>query len=276
MRRILIGVLALAGCEPGGAAIQVPEPEATTAEGEGWFDEPWETPGTVGTEPDWSAYDDATVEIVSPQPGETVPWGESYPYEAVVTNPAGDVLSVDAVTWTARDDLDFHGEALAFDDDGLGVGMHEVSVVVDLPSGDRLGHTVGGVRVQSPWAGTYAGLFKVDGTVNNITIACTGSGTVVFGPLGQLGTGGADCVVSLLAISIPMTWNLELENTDGVITGTGGVELVGIFTWDLPADGVIDPITQTADVSFEGPIPFIGSLSASFEAPRISLDSGLE
>ena len=89
--------------------------------------------------------------------------------------------------WFSSLDPDFESDRLAFDAEGLDLGTHALTIVVDLPNGDRVAHSVAGVKVQSEIAGTYAGLFSVDGTVNNITITCTGAAVMVLDARGRGG-----------------------------------------------------------------------------------------
>lgn len=275
-----LAALALAACGPGSVALEgldgstpivtteLPEPSPP---GTGWTDAPYATWSEATDAPDLSAYDGAWARIVSPLPGAVVPLDEMQHYEVIVRNPAGDELEPSAVFWQSSLDPDFYSDAAAFDSDTLAIGTHDLTVLVDLPNGNRVAHSVTNVKVQSPYTGVYAGLFSVDGTVNNITITCTGAALVDLGAQGVIGTGDADCLVSLLGIDVPMNWVFDLENTDGEITGTGGVNLLNIFTYDIPVTaGSVDPEGNGLQVDFAGPIPFIGELSAFLDAPRVA------
>jgi hypothetical protein len=272
--------LALSACAPGSVTIDTTDPGTIVTTpvpdvpppGTGWTDAPYATWSQPDPEPDWSAYDGAWARIVSPMPGAVVPWEEMQHYEVIVRNPAGDELEPDAVFWQSSADPDFTGDEASFDSDTLELGTHDLTVLVDLPNGSRVAHSVSGVKVQSLYAGTYAGLFSVDGTVNNITVTCTGAALVDLGAQGVIGTGEADCLVSLLGIDVPMTWLFDLENVDGEVTGTGGVDLLGFFTYDIPVTGgSVDPEGAGLQVDFAGPIPFVGELSAFLDAPRVAL-----
>jgi len=241
-----------------------------TALGEGWTDEAsaWTE---EDTEPDFSAYEGAYARIVSPQAGSLVPIGELQTYTVEVRSPDGQLLTPTGVIWQSNIDPDFQGTEASFETDAIDPGVHTLTALVDLPNGVRLAHSVAGVRVQDPAAGVYAGLFSVDGTVNRITITCTGNALVAFGDLGFVGEGDADCLVSLLGVDVPMTWLFDLENDGGVIHGTGGVDLLGWFTYDIPvSEGTLDADAGTLKVDFDGPIPFIGELSAFLDAQRVA------
>lgn len=275
-----IALSSLAACGPGSVQLEsadgpaslvtteVPEPAPP---GTGWTDAPYATWSEPTESDDLSAYDGAWARIVSPLPGDIVPLDEPQLYEVIVRNPAGDELAPEAVFWQSSADPDFYGDAASFESDTLTLGTHDLTVLVDLPNGTRVAHSVSNVKVQSLYAGTYAGLFSVDGTVNNITITCTGAALVDVGTQGVIGTGDADCLVSLLGIDVPMNWLFDLENIDGEVTGTGGVDLLGFFTYDIPVTGgSIDPEGKGLQVDFAGPIPFIGELSAFLDAPRVA------
>ena len=244
-----------------------------TAVGEGFTGEPlaWtEEP----TEPDWSAYEGAFARIVSPAPGSVVPIDGSTLFEVEVRSPDGTLLTPSSVIWQSSIDPDFGSDAGGeplYETAAIDPGVHTITTLVDLPNGVRLAHSIGGVRAQHSAAGTYAGLFSVDGSVNNIVITCTGAALLEVGDLGVAAEGDGDCLVSLLGLDVPLTWLFELENDAGIIDGTGGVDLLGFFTYDIPVtSGAVDPATGVMDVEFAGPIPFIGELSAFLEAEKVA------
>lgn len=279
MRPIVL-LITLSACGPS-AGVLIDEgplgdsgdaPAIDTALGDGWTDEAFAW-STEEEEPDYSAYEDAYVRIVSPVSNTVIPVGEPQTYTVELRSPEGIPLSADGVTWQSSIDVDFGSSDLSFEYDNLDPGLHTLTALVDLPNGSRLAHSVSGIRVQDAAAGTYTGLFSVDGTVNNITITCTGAAEVAFGALGFVGEGDASCLISLLGVDLPMTWLFELEHVNGVVTGTGGVNLLGLFTYDIPVTGgTLEPTGNGLRVDFAGPIPFIGELSAFLDARRVSLD----
>ena len=46
----------------------------------------------------------------------------------------------------------------------LDIGIHSISATVELPNGDRLKETLGGIRIQSPLTGVYSGNANFDVT----------------------------------------------------------------------------------------------------------------
>jgi hypothetical protein len=133
---------------------------------------------------------------------------------------------------------------------------------------------VGGVAVQSAVAGTYAGLFSVDGSVTAVPISCTGSALIVLDQAGQTGEGDGDGVVSLLGLDVPMTWDFVLDSTGAELTGEASVDLVGFFSYDVPMTaGTVDPAGAGLALEFFASVPLVGDVSATVDAPRVSLDT---
>ena len=272
---VLMGIVGLIGCTPGDGILF--EEEETLAAGTDWTTDAWAdpTPATVTSETTDPKWDGASIRIISPDPADIVQLNNDQIYVAELVDAEGEPLALgDAeLAWFSSVDLDFWGDTLQFTSNSLAIGDHELTVVADLPNGDRIAHSIGGVRVQSEYAGTYSGLFSVDGEVQGFVITCTGVGSVNFGLLGSLGVGDGDCLVSLLGIDVPLTWVFDLENDGtGVIGGTAGVDLAGFFTYNFPAEGSLDPEGAGLTLSVDGTIPFVGPLSAFLNAPRTSLD----
>lgn len=267
----------MAACSTDGVDIPDADPTPTDGDptsGTGWETGPWEDPEEPEPVIDDAPYEGAYARIVTPRANEVIPAGEPFVFEVGAYAADGTLLETTGATWFASGDPDFESTELVFETATLAVGTHEITAVLDLPNGDRVAHAVGGVRVQSPFSGTYAGLFSVDGSVSQLTITCTGSALLVIGPEGDLGEGTGSCLVSILGIDVPMSWLFTLENDAGMLTGSAGVDLAGFFSYDIPMTaGVADPEGAGLELEFAGPIPFVGELSAFLEAPRISLEA---
>jgi hypothetical protein len=268
----------LAGC--GAASIGIEDGKSSTVvhsePGTGFSTGPWEEPVTSAPEEEPASYEGAYARILSPGPDSLVPLGQPYTYEVGLFAADGSPLELSppeiTITWFSSVDPDFGEPSLQFTTDAMAVGIHELTAVVDLPTGDRLAHSVGGVRVQSELAGTYAGLFSVDGSVNSIPVSCTGAAVVVVDVYGETGEGQGDCIVSLLALDVPMSWDFRLDSGT-TLTGEAGVDLLGIFSYDIPMTvGTVDPAGAGLELEFAGPIPLVGEMSAFLDAPRVSLD----
>jgi hypothetical protein len=267
-----IGWMALVlgvGCTPGTVAWDEPDADPRA---DGWAGEdPWEaasTPTEAGTE-DLSMYEGASLEVLSPAPGEVLPLEEPARFEAVLRDRSGSALTAQPVVWTSDVDQVWVGEGEAFDDDTLAVGLHAITAQTELPNGDRLAVSVGGVRRQSVNAGTYAGLFSVELDALGLVVTCTGVSTVVVEPLGQRGVGDGDCLMSALGIDLPLAYVYDLEIEQGDVTGLAAVEIFFVeYGW--PVTGTLDPIGEGFQLSFAGDVPLLGTLSAFVDAPRVS------
>lgn len=230
--------------------------------------------GDTGTAPDYSEYDGATLQIVSPQSGEFYPLGEGVPFEAHVLAADGSELPFDGIQWTTDIDSSWSGSGSRFTDD-LTVGLHDISAVAALPNGDRLGWTVGGVLVQAEDAGTYVGDLSVDFTVDYngtvVTTTCFGAATVIVDAWGQVATGDSSCNVSLLGYELNTTYQFDFDVADQQLDGQAILDLV-LFQSQFDATGAVGDGALSADWTNNllGYIDFTGQLDLS----RISRDTG--
>lgn len=228
-----------------------------------------------GDSDEFAAYDGADLRITAPGSGDLLLIEESHTFTAEVRDAAGVVMPYDAIAWSSSADAAWVPTGATFEDDTLAPGLHELTAEASLPNGDRVAHTIGGVRLQSKWAGTYAGLFTsaVHTQYQNqpITITCAGAAALVVDLLGEDVTGGADCVISLNGNDVPVTYVFELQNDDGELTGTANLDL--LFT-EVPyeATGAIDPETFELTLAFGGEIPVLGTTDGAVAADRVSLD----
>jgi hypothetical protein len=273
MRALL---LCLAGCGPASLALDE-EPGPTDGASTGWTGSPYEDPPTPGTETsDTAVYDGASLRILSPVSGAFLPLEETASFAAELVAADGTPLDGAGITWTSSVDPGWSGTGEAFDDTTLDVGIHDIAAEVALPNGDRLVYVSGGVLRQSTFAGTYSGLFSVDGNYNGLVFTCSGVGITVCEPYGTDITGDASCLVSVLGFDLPLSFVFELENAQGVITGTAGADLFGLFTYDFPATGTLAPVSDGLDVDFTGDVPLANiTITGVYEADRVSLDAGL-
>lgn len=269
MRSSLLLCLCLAACDPGAGALIDDE----TQSGLGWRDDLPDEPVDTGAAALDARYSDATLRIVNPVAGTLLPLNEPTDFVAELTSADGELLPAGDVLWTtsASDEWGGLGEAFAASD--LPLGVQELTAEVLLPNGDRLAHTVGGLRVQSLFSGTYAGLYSADGRFQGVTFTCNGSSTLRVNLEGTKATGDGDCLTSLLGIDIPLTFLFELDVlADGTLDGDAGADIFGLLTYDFPASGKIDPSKNRLTLDWAGTVPFVMEVSADLTAPRVSLD----
>lgn len=221
--------------------------------------------------PTFEAYDDATLRIVKPASGAFLAIEEAQAFEAELLDAAGAPLPFDDVTWTSSLEAGWAPVALAFDDQPLDVGVHDILAQAELPNGDRLAYAIGGVRVQSWYAGTYAGLFAADVITNGVTVVCGGAATLFVDMRGEKATGTAECTIGFNGIDLPATFLFDLDNDGGALTGVANIDL-GFFEVPLDATGSLDRTTGTAEIAFGGDVYGFAEIDGTVDADRVSLD----
>ena len=263
--------LLLVACEPG--AIQVDGLDAEP--GTGWVDSPWAGPTDTETEsPDLSEWEGARIEVTSPEAGEFIEWRSVTPFRAWIVSAQETLLELEDVEWSSDQDPNWFETGPSFDTDALPIGTHAFTATATLPTGAVLQHTVGGVLVQHAYGGTYTGLLDVDGTILNVPVSCVGVTLVVVDATGTTGTGDGDCIVSLLGLDLPLHYIYDLEIDEaGVVGGTAGADLLGLFTYNFPAEGTLDPNNGGLDLVFNGEVPLMGPLNGSTTAERVGLET---
>ncbi len=137
---------------------------------------------------------------------------------------------------------------------GFGVFTFEVSAA--LPNGDRLNTTIGGVRVQHPRAGIYAGSVAVDAVLTGLQIPLSSSclGSLVFdvGLDGRAiaGDGGCTLAFPIGGLSFDLAYAFEGAIVDPDASGDLLVD-AGFFDIPLGWEGSLGP-TGTLEASFDG------------------------
>lgn len=261
-------VVALVGCA---GAIGIDEARFSQD-----LDNPWAEPVVQGVDPaeDLARYEGAKLRIQSPGSGAFLPLEAVHSFEATLVDAEGEEIPYDDIAWTSDVDAGWFRAGARFEDNGLDVGIHALTAEAELPNGDSLAHTIGGVLIQSRYAGTYAGLFSVDVDYNDLTVTCVGSSLIVIDPYGEVAAGEGDCLVSLLGIDLPLRFLFDLEHEDGELEGVAGADVFGWFTFDFDAEGTVNPSGEGIALTFGGDATIV-DLDATLGAERISLDSGL-
>jgi len=229
----------------------------------------------VQEEEDFSQFDGATLEVLSPESGEFLPWEEEYRFEAVIYSADGEVLEFDEIEWASNSDDKWTPFGSLFLNDELDVGMHTLYATANLPNGDRLVYAVGGVRVQSRYAGTYAGTLTINATMGSdqgdFSVGCAGAVTLVVNATGEQINGEAGCILSLQGQTIETNYVLDVYNADGSLEGSAAVDFWG---WQIPMDFTGEANTAgTVTGGFASSIMGYLDLEGLLEAERISLDT---
>ena len=221
---------------------------------------------------DWEG---ATLEVVSPVSAEFIPWKEESRYEAVVYDAEGNPMDFDEIQWNSNIDENWAQIGGVFTDDSLNVGLHTITATAVLPNGNRLVYAVGGVRVQSPYAGTFAGTVIIDATTevdgSDFTVGCAGAATLVVDARGEGVQGEASCILSLQGQAIETFYILDLANTEGVVAGSAAVDL---GFWEVPMDFNGEASTDgVVTGNFAATVLGYMDISGQLDVSRVSLDT---
>lgn len=216
-------------------------------------------------------YANAVLRILTPTSGAFLALEEPHRFTAEVVDEAGAPLDFTDVTWTSSAQPAWAPIGLNITDKPLDVGLHDVTAQAALPNGDRLAYTIGGVRVQSWYAGTYAGLFNADVVTNGIAVVCGGAALIYVDVRGEKATGTAECTVGFNGIDIPVAFVFDLDNDAGDLSGVANVDF-GFFEVPLDATGSLDRVAGTAEITFGGDVYGFATIDGTVDADRVSLD----
>jgi hypothetical protein len=223
---------------------------------------------------DTSAWDGATLVVESPVSASFLPLGEDADFQATVYDAEGVATDFDEIDWSSDVDGSWAPVGHVFEDDSLGAGTHALTATAVLPNGNRLAYTVGGVLVQSAYAGVYSGTLTMavaieyDGTAYEF--GCSGAATLVIDAEGEAATGGANCLLSLMGYELDTVYDFALENDDGDLSGSTGLDLT-YYTLDLDTQGEVDEDGSLAG-EFSGDFAGYGDANGEFTATRITRD----
>ena len=217
-------------------------------------------------------WDGARLVIDTPQSGAFLPLGTESEFKATVYDKDGNATDFDQVDW--RSDVDTAWTLLGHDvsDSTLSVGRHAITAEAPLPNGDRLAYTVGGVLVQSPYAGIYTGTMSMNVSYDTYQVGCAGAANFTVDPTGTVVAGDATCELSLQGYALNGNYVLDLANAQGAISGDINLDLQ-FFQYPLPTAGTLSE-DGTFSASFEADINLGAAITITggIEATRISRD----
>lgn len=271
---LVAALLTLVACE--NQYVVGEEEEALVGTDDTDADEDTAPADTADTAPeeDWSEFDGARLVIKTPASGEFLAWGRDHDFTAEVQDADGNVLDFDDILWTSDVDDAWTLVGADLEDDSLDVGTHALTATADLPNGDRLAYTIGGVLVQSAYTGVYTGTISVnasgdyDGTT--YSAGCGGAITLVVDAYGETITGDAGCLLSLLGYELDTSYVFDLENDEGDIGGVAALDL-GWYQYEIDATGTVDEDGALA-LSFSQDVLGFVQLDAEVDATRVSRD----
>ena len=222
-------------------------------------------------EPTFPEFDGATLQVDSPVSGSIILLEEEAELEAVVLSAAGEPLDFDAIEWTTdrHEDILFEGRSGSA---GLDAGIHAITATAELPNGDRLQTTLGGIRVQGLHTGIYSGSLNMDlsGEFQGTPIAtsCAGALDFVVDMQGEVIQGAGECSLSLLVLgSIDVAYNVDGDIEENDAAGNVSLDL-GFFPLDLDWEGGFEN-EDTLVGSFEGQM-LMFDMEGTIDAHRVS------
>ena len=185
-------------------------------------------------------WDDATLVVEAPTSATFLPLGETHTFKATVYDATGNPKDFPDITWASDVDADWALVGQEITDSTLSVGSHSLTAEARLPNGDRLASTIGGVLVQSIYAGVYVGELQItatgeyDGTP--VAVGCSGPLTLVVRAEGDLAYGDAGCLISLLGYELDTTYIFDLSNDQGDLSGEAAIDLT-LFQYGVETFG---------------------------------------
>jgi len=219
-------------------------------------------------------WDATSLVLVAPRSGAFLPLGEAAPFEAHVLDASGADSGFEAITWSSSVDPAWTATGTVFQDASLPVGSHDITATARLPNGDRLATTAGGILVQSPYAGTYAGTVALSTTITwgdtPYTATCAGSATMAVTREGTAVNGSATCLLSVLTYELDVVLAVDADNDAGTLDGTVSADLT-MYAIDLPASGTVTE-EGVLVLDFAGEVPGFATFDGAIEATRITRD----
>jgi hypothetical protein len=185
------------------------------------------------SEEELELYDGAELVIDSPLSGDFIAIEDGGTLIARVVDAEGNELEFQDIQWATSVDDGWALEGPSHEGAELEIGTHALTATAVLPNGDRLAYTVGGVLVQSVYAGTYTGEMRVAVSAQGISTGCAGATTVVIDQTGEALYGLGSCFISIQGFDIDGAYVLEGDNDQGDMEGSVSVNLLG---FDVPMD----------------------------------------
>jgi hypothetical protein len=227
--------------------------------------------GEVPTEDAFPEFDGATLELISPLSGEILMLDEDAGFEAVVLSAAGEPMDFELISWSTDQDPEFSEEGREVSAP-LESGIHAITATAELPNGDRLQSTHGGIRVQGLHTGIYAGslIMELNGEFQGtpITTNCAGALDFVVDMEGEVIDGSGECSLSLVVLgSIDVAYNVNGDIDDDDAAGSVSVD-VGFFPLDLDWEGGFEDQDDLIG-SFSGELMMF-DMEGTIDAHRLS------
>lgn len=222
------------------------------------------------SEEELAVYDGAELIIESPLSGDFIAIEDGGTLVARVVDAEGNELEFQDIQWATSVDDGWALEGPSHEGAELEIGTHALTATAVLPNGDRLAYTVGGVLVQSIYAGTYTGEMRVAVSAQGISTGCAGAATVIIDQTGEVVDGLASCFISFQGFDIDGAYVVEADNDQGDVVGSIAVDLLG-FEVPMEIDG---EVTEEGALSgaFAGDVFGQAEFDGTLNVTRISRD----
>ena len=209
--------------------------------------------GLISTQGDLDQYAGATLLVHSPLSASVFEIGEPMELKAEIVSAEGETLAFDTIEWTSN----LQEAGIFTGKEGevyLDIGKHDITASAYLPNGDRLDWTNGGVRVQSPNTGIYAGsvTISVSGDFQDtpLTASCTGAVDFVVDMAGDVMGGSGSCMIELVVMDgFEVSYDVLGDINGDDVTGNVQVS-TGLFPIPVAWEGQFDDGNLTGD--FDG------------------------
>jgi hypothetical protein len=223
----------------------------------------------------------ARLVVFEPQSPSIHYLGEPVPLLAEVHDSNGLVIGFDDIVWNA----DAVGPALLVGAEGeaeLTPGLYQIMATANLPNGDHVEATIGGVRVQTHWTGNYSGTVAMSFAVQfqGIPLAptCVGPLEVRVDYDGEtIDVQDGTCSLNAIILSFDVAYTIEGEFTNGVGRGTIDYDIGGLFklsfdwTGAFVEDGFLGGFSGTASIPLVGDADVTGTFDAPLTSPWLDV-----
>lgn len=195
-----------------------------------------EPPAEDTEEPVDTRFDGASLIVEAPEPAFIDDDGDAaLALAAQVVDAKGDPLPFDTITWrlVETDEEIFVGRA---GEATVDFGIWTVEAAAALPNGDHLRTVIGGVRVQGPRTGVYAGSIAISAVLNGfgvpISTTCEGSLSFEVDMAGEVIRGDGGCDLDFLGVGVQFGLDYDFNGrvTDPGASGNMVIDtgLIGI------------------------------------------------
>ncbi len=203
--------------------------------------------------------------------------GDAVPLIAEVRDAFELPFPYEEIVWRAEG----YGPTLLVGPEGdveLPPGIYDITATARMDDGDVLVATVGGVRVQTRWTGTYSGnvTMIMAAMFQGIPVApqCVGPLTLRVEHDGDtVAVGAGSCSLNALILQLDAEYTIEGTFSNGVGTGTIDYDLGGFFnlsfewTGAFVEDGFLGAFGGPTSFPLVGDIEVTGRFDAPIESP---------